>query len=190
MPVPGMGKLRSDSTWAALTLEQRETLEGWLFEDNQGYAEVLAQAEKEFGVTGSKMSLSRFYQRTAAERAQREFLDLETTVKEINSMEVDWREMGSAAMVLIAKRLLQISLQSPDKVKEMAWLGRIVVDNEAQNIRRGWLKMAREKFELDVAAEFLARRTETFGMSEEDMLREDEHVLKIRQALFGSNLPQ
>ena len=62
-------KLRSDSTWAGLTSEQRETLEGWLFEENLGYAEVLERVQREFGVTASKSSLSRYYQRLAAVRA-------------------------------------------------------------------------------------------------------------------------
>jgi hypothetical protein len=29
------GKMRCDSAWAGLTPEQRETLEGWLFEENR-----------------------------------------------------------------------------------------------------------------------------------------------------------
>jgi hypothetical protein len=60
MPRAGLGKLRCDSTWAALTPEQREMLEGWLFEENLGYTEVLERAQKEFGITGTKMSLTRF----------------------------------------------------------------------------------------------------------------------------------
>ena len=43
-----MSKLRSDSAWSKLTAEQRETLEGWLFEENIGYKEALERAQKEF----------------------------------------------------------------------------------------------------------------------------------------------
>ncbi len=190
MPRAGIGKLRSDSTWAALTSEQRETLEGWLFDENLGYTEVLERAQKEFGITASKTSLIRFYQRAAAERAQREFLDLETTIREMKGLEVNVNEMQSAAMCLITKRLMKLSLESPEKVKEMAWLGSVLVQNEAQNIKRGWLDIGREKFEFEVAAEVLARKAaEPPPRNEDGYKAEDEAVLRIRRGLFGANLP-
>ena len=190
MPRVGMGKLRCDSTWAALTPEQRETLEDWLFGENLGYTEVLERAQKEFGITASKTSLIRFYQRAAAERAQREFLDLETTIREMKGLEVNVSEMQSAAMCLITKRLMKLSLESPEKVQEMAWLGNVLVSNEAQNIKRGWLNIGREKFELGVVAECLAHKTETGAIPEDGYASEDEQVLKIRRRLFGANLPE
>ena len=189
MPRTGLGKLRCDSTWAALSPEQRETLEGWLFEENLGYTEVLALAQKEFGITGSKMSLVRFYQRVAAERAQREFLELDTAVKEMKGMDVNIGEMKSAAMCLITKRLMKLSLESPDKVKEMAWLGQVLVASEAQDVKRGWLNIGREKFELAFAAEWLARKAEPGANGGDGYAAEDEQVLQIRKNLFGSNLP-
>jgi hypothetical protein len=191
MPRVGLGKLRCDATWAGLTSDQRETLEGWLFEENLGYTEVLERAQKEFGIAGSKMSLVRFYQRVAAERAQREFLELDTAVKEMKGMDVNINEMKSAAMCLITKRLMKLSLESPDKVKEMAWLGQVLVASEAQEVKRGWLNIGREKFELDFAAECLARKAEKPPSGNEDgYAAEDEEVLKIRKHLFGGNLPQ
>ena len=189
MPRVGLGKLRSDSTWAALTSDQREMLEGWLFEENLGYTEVLERAQKEFGITGSKMSLVRFYQRVAAERAQREFLELDTAVKELKGMDVNITEMKSAAMCLITKRLMKLSLESPDRVKEMAWLGQVLVASEAQDVKRGWLNIGREKFELDFAAECLARKAENPPPGEDGYKAEDEQVLQIRKNLFGGNLP-
>src|SRR5579863_3330204 len=93
LPVSCLGgqaaKMRCNSTWAGLTLEQRETLEGWLFEENLGYGEVLERVQREFGVTASKPGLSRYYQRLAAERAQRELLDLKSAVAELREIGVD-----------------------------------------------------------------------------------------------------
>ena len=63
-----MGKMRADSAWSKLTAEQRETLEGWLFDENIGYKEALERAQKEFGITSSLSSLADFYQRRARER--------------------------------------------------------------------------------------------------------------------------
>jgi hypothetical protein len=189
VPRPGMRKLRCDATWAALTPEQRETLEGWLFEENLGYPEALERAQKEFGVTGSRMSLVRFYQRVAAERAQHELLELDEAVKEMKGMDVNIDEMKSAAMCLITKRLMKLSLESPNKVKEMAWLGQVLVAHEAQDVKRGWLNIGREKFELVVAKERAEDPPEALA-GEEDYAAEDAEVLKIRKHLFGTNLPE
>ncbi len=86
-----------------------------------------------------KPSLSRYYQRLAAERAQRELLDLKSAVADLRSIGVDRAELSAAIMSLLAKQLLKLLLESPDKVKEMAWLGNVLVGNEAQEIKRGWL---------------------------------------------------
>jgi hypothetical protein len=37
-----MRKMRDNSTWKQLTSEQRETLESWLFDENLGYLDVIA----------------------------------------------------------------------------------------------------------------------------------------------------
>ncbi len=187
-------KLRCDSTWAGLTPEQRETLEGWLFEENLGYTEVLERVQREFGVTASKMSLSRYYQRLAAERAQRELLDMKSAVAEMREIGVDRGELSAAVMLLLAKRLLKLLLESPDKVKEMACLGTVLVGNEAQEIKRGWLALGREKFELEVARERAEEEAERQTMAdadgEVDYSAEDAEVLAIRRHLFGNNLPE
>jgi hypothetical protein len=190
MPRAGLGKLRCDSTWAALTPEQRETLEGWLFEENLGYTEVLERAQKEFGVTGTKMSLTRFYQRTATERAQREFLDLETTIREMKGLEVNVSEMQSAAMCLITKRLMKLSLESPEKVQEMAWLGNVLVSNEAQNIKRGWLNIGREKFQYDAATACMIHKLRIDEVMADESMSDQQHIQKIREEIFGPNLPE
>jgi hypothetical protein len=153
------------------------------------YPEALERAQKEFGVTGSRMSLVRFYQRVAAERAQQELLELDDAVKEMKGMDVNINEMKSAAMCLITKRLMKLSLESPDKVKEMAWLGQVLVAHEAQDVKRGWLNIGREKFELSVAKERAEDPPEALA-GEEDYAAEDAEVLKIRKHLFGTNLPE
>jgi hypothetical protein len=190
MPRTGMGKLRSDSTWAALTPEQRESLEDWLFEENLGYTEALERAQKEFGVTASKTSLIRFYQRAAAERAKREFLDLETTIREMKGLEVDVPEMRSAAMCLITKRLMKLSLESPEQVKEMAWLGSVLVQNEAQSIKRGWLNIGREKFQYDAATACMIHKLRIDEVMADESMTDGQQVQKIREEIFGPILPE
>src|SRR5690242_18141278 len=49
-PLP-VRKIRSDSTWCALTKSQREKLEAWLCDEGLSYREVQCRAPKELGAT-------------------------------------------------------------------------------------------------------------------------------------------
>ena len=149
-----MSKLRSDSAWAGLSAEQRETLEGWLFEENLGYKEALERAQKEFGVTASLRSVAEYYQRAARERMQEELLSVQATAEVIDKSEVSWADLGATAMTLVAKRMIQLAVESPEKVREIVSLGRILVANEAQTIRRErleWEKNLEGEQEVDWA---------------------------------------
>jgi hypothetical protein len=145
-----MSKLRSDSAWSKLTAEQRETLEGWLFEENIGYKEALEQAQKEFGMSSSLTSLADFYQRLAEERMQQELLGVKSLAGKIDKTGVDRDKLGATAMTLVAKRMLQLAVASPGKVKELASLGRLLVANEAQDIKRRWLELEEERLDEEV----------------------------------------
>jgi hypothetical protein len=136
-----MSKIRSDSTWAKLTPEQREKLEDWLFEENLGYQKVLERVQQEFGVTASLGSVAEFYQRTARERAREELLTAQATAREIGETKVKWEELSRAAMRLVAKRMVQLAVESPAEVAELVTLGRLLVANEAQDTRRRWLEL-------------------------------------------------
>lgn len=152
-----MNKLRSDSAWAALSPEQREMLEGWLFEENLGYKEALERARTEFGLTTSLTSLVDYYQRLAQERTQRELRDVKRMAGQIDKAEVDVDELGATAMTLVAKRMLQLAVMSPGKVRELVSLGRLLVANEAQDIKRRWVELEEEKV-ADAAREKQERR--------------------------------
>jgi hypothetical protein len=154
-----MSKLRSDSAWSKLTAEQRKTLEGWLFEENIGYKEALERAQKEFGLASSLTSLADFYQRLAEERMQSELLGIKSMAGKIVKSGVDQDELGATAMMLVAKRMLQLAVASPGKVKELASLGRLLVANEAQEIKRRWLELEEEKMEDSLREKY--RQTES-----------------------------
>ena len=143
-------KLRADSAWSKLTAEQRETLEGWLFEENIGYKEALERAQKEFGLASSLTSLAVFYQRLAEERMQKELLGVKSMAGKIGKAGVDWEELGATAMALVAKRMLQLAVASPGKVKELASLGRLLVANETVDIKRRWLELEEERLNEEV----------------------------------------
>src|SRR5258708_10389285 len=148
-----MSKLRSDSKWTGLSAEQRETLEGWLFEENVGYREALDRAQKEFGITASVRSLAEFYQYLARERMKAEVGELKDVCKEIEDVDVDWERLGGTAIALVAKRAIHLAVDSPDRVKELVSLGRLLVANEALEIKKRWLEMEEERWDRQVGKE-------------------------------------
>lgn len=82
-----MSKMRSDSKWNEMTAAQRETLEGWLFEENIGYQEARERLEKEFGMKASMRALSEFYQMTARQRMEKGFRSVKISGARLGS----WR---------------------------------------------------------------------------------------------------
>ena len=139
-----MSKLRSDSAWSKTTAESG-TLEGGLFEENIGYKAALERAQQEFGLAPSLGSLAAFYQRLAEERMQRELLGVKSLAGKIDKVEANWEDLGATAMTLVAKRMLQLAVASPGKVRELASLGRLLVANEAIDIKRRWVELEEEK---------------------------------------------
>jgi hypothetical protein len=185
-----VSKLRSDSTWAALSPEQRETLEEWLFEENIGYKEALERAQKEFGATGSIMSLARFYQRLATERMEREMAEVVETCERVQATKARVPQLKEAMMKLAGLRLVQLAVNSPEKVRKLESLTRLLVRNEALEIKRGWLEIGRGKFEYDIATEVLMRKMELDLIDADETLSDEQKLHKIREEIFGPNLPE
>lgn len=53
-------KLREDSKWNQLTGDERERLDSWLFEENLGYAKIVARAKTEFDIETTTTSMFTF----------------------------------------------------------------------------------------------------------------------------------
>jgi len=142
-----MSKLRADSKWNELTEEQRDVLEAWLFEENISYREALDRLQKEFGITAALSSLARFYQQLAKERMEAELLQVSRTARELNRKAPNLKQLNATAITLVNKRMIQLAVESPKNVKEMAMLARILIENEAVEIKKSWAELAREKYE-------------------------------------------
>ena len=142
--------MRSDSTWSALTTEQRDMLEGWLFEEHLGYREALERVQKEFGIAASMASLGRLYQQMANERMQKEFVEVKATAGQITESPLDWEQLAGAGMALVAKRLIQLAVESPGKVKEMGSLARVLLANEAILIKKRWVEFEEDRMDKEV----------------------------------------
>ena len=151
-----MSKLRSDSKWNALTAEQRETLEAWLFEENLAFREALKRAQEEFAITASLGSLAEFYKHLARERWRRELRETAETSEEIGKTKVRSSELVRTAMTAVANRMVQLAVESPGKVRELVSLGRLLMTNEGLEIDR--LRFELEDLRMEAAMEEHGRK--------------------------------
>lgn len=186
-----MRKTNSNAVWNGLSAEQRGILERWLFEENLGYEKALERARAEFGYAGSRTGLQRFYQRTAELRMMRE------TASDADG--ADEEEARRSAMRALAKLFLKQVTENPDDFKEWAVLGKLVLNSEANGLRRTldgekndiWrtgVALAREKFEFDAAEAALEQLENRDDLDAEELAREKARVLAIRTRLYGREL--
>ena len=77
-----MRKINSNSIWNSSPPERRKMFEEWLFEERVGYREAQERAFREWNVTGSLMSICRFYKRIEKERVISDMGEALETAKE------------------------------------------------------------------------------------------------------------
>ena len=131
-----MSKIRSDSIWNRLPPERRKIFEDWLFEERVSYTEALTRAEKQWGVTGSKTSVHRFYHRVQAEWA---VSDVQVMMESAESLDATGGKavgLKASAMKLVAMQLLERMLARGD-VRELGVLSRMLTQTEDREIQRG-----------------------------------------------------
>jgi hypothetical protein len=156
-----MRKTRSNALWNQLSAEQRETLDGWLFEEKLGYVKALVRAKAELGFQGKLSSLKRYYERRQKERTVMEFVDLRKQAVDILGALGDASAYRTAAMKLLTGYLLQQVRTAPGEVDKWGAVAQLIVNNDhneamrelkgdEHQIRRDTLDFARERFQFDM----------------------------------------
>jgi hypothetical protein len=138
-----MKKLRSDSAWRKLTLEQQAQLDQWRFAENLSYREILQQAHAVFGVKASIPSLARFLERRELIRESRERAR-ENPLAGRAGAGMTRDELEGMSLHLAAVAAYELSLTRPGKLRV----------RELQ----GLMKMLREERRLELDREVKAQR--------------------------------
>ena len=184
-----MRKMREDSTWSLLTPEQRETLEGWLFEENLGYAKTLERVQKEFGVTATMASLGRFYRRRARERQVEELLEGAAAADELNDLPVSVASMRQAAVKLVGKAALKLASEKPEELDQLVSFTKLLLASEDNDLRRSRLKLAQQYFDYEAITasqkELPHLRAYLKVSGFDDSLTTEEKLGRIHKILFG-----
>jgi hypothetical protein len=168
---------RGDTAVRQLSPEQRARVDGWLFEGELSYREVVALCQKELGTELSTAALSRYYQQELALGRRREkdsvsgYVSLMESLNEAALRAVQTVEIGNdpRTLVDIARALTAARQEANESLR-------------ATTIR--------EKFEFDAATACLVHQVKVSSIVEDEALDDGQRIMKIREELFGPDLPE
>jgi hypothetical protein len=206
-----MQKVKSNASWTHLSSEQLKTLDKWFFEEKLSYAEILPKAQTELGYKGQMTSLKRYFLRRRKERTIEEFKEVREEVAAISGAPVDPEAVRLASMKVLATFLFQQLRHSPQNIKEIVSVAKLIIQNDYNEllrdtkaeefdlrrelkekdheIRREAMVFAKDKFQYDAienavkALPHLQRLAE--AMEDPDTTRYRECALEARKVMFG-----
>lgn len=143
-----MKKLRTDAAWAKLTKKQSNQLKNWLFDDKLGYAQAHERAKQEFGYGGSVSSVRRFYYRACEEQMEEDLLEANETAEHFAETPVKDEVLRKSAVRMLVAVLQRQLVLEPEKAREWAWLARLAVMGESQEIQREANRIEEERNRL------------------------------------------
>ncbi|HXC99612.1 MAG TPA: hypothetical protein VN048_09735 [Verrucomicrobiae bacterium] len=177
----GVGKkarrARSDTAVRRLTPEQQAKVDGWLFEERLSHAEVSERCLSELRIRLTKSGVGRYCRQEQGVRAKRKM------------------SVGSGYVALL-EGMNEAALKALERVeigndpKTLAEYARVLVAarQEANHALRA--TTTREKFEFDAATACLVHQVRVQSIVEDEALDDGQRILKIREELFGPDLPE
>jgi len=184
-------KMRSDAVWNQLTAEQKEILDGWLFEERLGYAKIVARVAKEFGLKSTVSSLGMYFRRRAADRQGWEMVEARNLSETVNGLAGDIGHIRQAAVNLAGKVALRTAVEEPDKLEALVALARVLLESEKNDLRRERIKQVDRQFEFQatMAAQEDIPQFRAFlaALEADDRVQPEEKTLRIKEFLFDWN---
>jgi hypothetical protein len=147
-----VSKMRDDSTFNQLTPEQRETMEGWLFDENLGYAKTLERVKQEFGLEATMSSLGRYYRRRARDRQVEKLLDAQDAAFDVKDLPLSVPVMREALAKILYGAVLKQATENPGEVEQLAALTKLLLASEDIDVRRSRQKLAERYFDYEAIA--------------------------------------
>jgi len=185
-------KPKSNSTLHGLKPEQRTKLEGWLFEENLGVETVVERCRREFGIEAGKSSVARYGQR------ERPRWDLERKAKALTEVDEVSEPVANATMQFEAllRKMIRIAMntaevsKAPLELKVVSDYARVLIAARREGHEGLRAATTREKFEFDAATACLIHHVKVQSIAADDALDDGERIQKIREELFGPDLPE
>lgn len=179
---------RSDTAVRRLTPEQRAKVDGWLFDEELSYGEVAARCLKELGVALTACNVDRYCRQEQGGRASMR-----------QSKGGDRSEpalSGGAGYVAMLEGMNQAAQRAARQIeigndpRMLAEFAKVLVAarQEANHSLRA--TTIRQKFEFDAATACLIHQVKMQCIAADESLDDCQRILKIREELFGPNLPE
>jgi hypothetical protein len=186
-----MQRTKSNALWKQLTADQLKMLDQWLFEEKLSLPDAHERAKTRFRFEGSASSLKRYRTRRRRERTEEEFKELKEEMAGVSQAPVETTALQSASMKLLGKFLFEQLRKSPESVKELTAALGLMVQHDRNEVRRDWLKFAKEKFQFDAVEHALKALPQLKELEEArkdpDLADYEENAMinKIRREAFG-----
>ncbi len=173
---------RCDSILRRLPPEQRAKVDGWLFDDQLTYAEVAERCRQELGVQLDTASVGRYCRQEQARRPKP--ADEPLPVADSGNSYITLLETMSEKAL---RAVWKLELESDPKA--IAEFARVLVAARQEANQALRASTTREKFEFDAATACLIHQVKVSSIAADESLDDGERILKIREELFGPNLP-
>jgi hypothetical protein len=176
---------------AGMKPEHRATLEGWLFDRNMGYPQVIKLCKKDFGVDLHKGVLSRYYKKRVHERAIERIMDSARRGREVKkALRENPLETFNEVIDLIGRMVFEVSLRASasEELPDVGPLGEILellIKMREEAREEAIFLLERERWEFDVARICHAHFGELQAIAEDAALDDDAKLEAIRRRIFG-----
>ena len=174
---------RCDSILRRLPPEQRDQVDAWLFDKRLPYDAVAEKCVQHFNVSVSTSSISRYCQ-SEGKRPSRP-RGASVFAADPGGAYVKLLENLNHALLKAAQNL-DLNSADPDAIAKLTGV-LIAARHEADHALRA--STIREKFEFDAATACLIHQTRVKSVAEDESLDDTARIQKIREELFGPNLP-
>lgn len=196
-----MTKLRSDSTLAQLTEDQRDQLYDWIISQGRAKAiELAAQSIDEGGLnlTLHRTTLDRFFEREQKERQARELAEL-AAAAESETLPERIDQLIHAARVKLAQAAYELSktVDDPENFdrleRALHHIEIIKIKREELTIRKQELELQRERFtelcrqwRFNTARAVLCHLPELMKVARDQSLDNEEKIWAAHDICFGT----
>jgi hypothetical protein len=170
---------RSDTAVRKLTPEQRIKVDGWLFDEQLPYREVAARCQKEFGMALTEDNVGSYCRQEQKAGRKR------------NGQAQD----GGSSYLVILDGMARAAQQALEQMeigndpRMVAEYARVLTAARAEANQCLRATTIREKFEFDAATACLVHQVKVQSIVEDEALDDGQRIMKIREELFGPNLP-
>ena len=186
-------KTKSNSILHGLVPDKKAQVDEWLFAQNLSFEEVVKLCRTEWNVTIGPSSVRRYYcSRKPEYLIERAIGAGEKAGASPVATAADAEAKYRAVLTRLGEFVLERAgdLHDEESRKSVAEFTRVLIAarREANYAQRSAL--AREKFEFDAATACLLNQIELQAIVKDEALDDGQRIQKIREELFGPNLPK